>query len=77
MNDDGGGGGGGGKWRHLHAALPPARAVTRLQKYDFAMDYFCGSNDLASKGKWVTFAEVWGNGEAFYDGINNLRAFKW
>lgn len=41
-----------------HAALPPARAVTRLQKYDFAMDYFCGSNDLASKGKWVTFVEV-------------------
>lgn len=38
----------------MHAALPPARAVTRLQKYDFAM-YFCGSNDLASKGKWVTF----------------------
>lgn len=71
-------GGGGGKKRLLqHAALPPARAVTRLQKYDFAMDYFCESNDLAAKDKWVTFVEVWDNGEAFYDGVNNLRAFKW
>lgn len=58
MSNDEGGGGKGKRRLSQHAVLPPARAVTRLQEYDFAMDYFCGSNDLASKDKWVTFVEV-------------------
>lgn len=33
-----------------YCALPPAGTVTYLQKYDFATDYFYGSNDLRREG---------------------------
>lgn len=35
---------------------PRERAATYLQKHNFAMDYFRGSNDLASKDDGYAFS---------------------